>query len=116
MPPSTTRSISGNVTLSPASATDEVIFVAAKHISGPQQVTVKSQAANLDTGSYTLTLPIGAPLYGQYGSGTLPIALAEQDALAGKYTVEASASGYQTQSFNWDTSMVDAVPDFTLIP
>jgi hypothetical protein len=77
---------------------------------------VKSQAANLDTGAYTLTLPVGAPLYGQYGSGTLPISLEKQDALAGKYTVEASASGYQTQSFNWDPSMPDTIPDFTLTP
>jgi hypothetical protein len=118
LPPSTMspRSISGKVSLNPASATDEVIFVAAKHISGPQQVTVKSQAANLDTGAYTLTLPVGAPLYGQYGSGTLPISLEKQDALAGKYTVEASATGYLTQSFSWDMSMPDTIPDFTLTP
>ena len=116
LPPSTTRSISGNVSLNPASATEEVVFAAAKHISGAEQVTVKSQAANLDTGAYTLTLPVGAPLYGQYGSGTLPIALAKQDALAGKYNVEASATGYQTQSFSWDISMPDAIPDFTLTP
>jgi len=116
LPPSTTRSISGNVSLNPASATEEVVFAAAKHISGAEQVTVKSQAANLDTGAYTLTLPVGAPLFGQYGSGTLPIALAKQDALAGKYNVEASATGYQTQSFSWDISMPDAIPDFTLTP
>ena len=115
LPPSATRSISGNVTLS-TGATDEVIFVAAKHIAAPRQVTVKSQAAVLDSGDYTLTLPVGAPLFGEYGSGTLPITLAEQNALAGKYTLEASATGYQTQSFSWDTSMVDAIPDFTLTP
>jgi hypothetical protein len=60
-------------------------------------------------------LPVGAPLFGEYGSGTLPIVLDKTD-LAGKYTVEASASGYQTQSFDWDTSMADAIPDFTLTP
>ena len=116
LPPSATRSISGNVSLNPASATEEVVFVAAKHISGAEQVTVKSQAANPDTGAYTLTLPVGAPLFGQYGSGTLPIALAKQDALAGKYTVEASATGYLTQSFSWDMFMPDSIPDFTLTP
>ena len=115
LPSSTTRSISGNVTLSPASATDEVIFVAAKHISGAEQVTVKSRAADLDSGAYTLILPVGAPLFGQYGSGTLPIVL-EETALAGQYTIEASATGYQTQSFNWDISMPDVIPDFTLTP
>jgi len=112
LPPSTTRSISGNVSLNPASATEEVAFVAAKHVSGAEQVTVKSQAAVLDSGDYTMTLPIGAPLFVQYGAGTLTA----QDALSGKYTIEASASGYQIQSFNWDPSMVDAIPDFTLTP
>jgi len=115
LPPSTTRSISGKVSLNPASATEEVVFVAAKHISGAEQVTVKSQAVDPLTGDYTLILPVGAPLFGQYGSGTLPIAL-EETALAGQYTVEASATGYLTQSFSWDMFMPDSIPDFTLTP
>lgn len=112
LPDSTTQDISGNATLNPASATEEVIFVAAKHTSGGAQVTVKSQAADLLSGAYTLTLPVGAPLFGLYGAGTLTA----QDALAGKYTVEASATGYQTESFNLDISPGDVSQNFTLTP
>ena len=116
LPASATRSISGNVSLDPSSATEEVIFVAAKHTSGGAQVTVKSQAADLASGAYTLILPVAAPLLGQYGAGTLPIAFAAQSALAGQYTVEASAAGYQTQSFSKDISTADGIQNFILVP
>ncbi len=112
----TTRNISGTVTLSPISSTDEVAYVAAKQTfgSGPT-VTVKSQAVDLP-GAYTLTLPFDAPLLGQYGTGVLPIAFTAQPAVAGKYSVEASAAGYVTQPFDKDISAADATQDFTLAP
>jgi hypothetical protein len=88
--------------------------VAAKQsVGGGPAVTVK--AADLLSGAYTLTLPAGAPLFGQYViGGTLPIPLVEQSAVAGKYTVEASATGYQTQSFDKDISTANATQDFDL--
>jgi hypothetical protein len=117
LPVSTSQSISGNATLNPVSTTDEVIFVAAKQTfdSGPT-VTVKSRSADLSIGDYTLTLPIAAPLLGQYGAGALPITLVPQDGVAGKYTVEASATGYQTQPVIADISAGDAIEIFTLTP
>ncbi|MBF8250644.1 MAG: DUF4382 protein, partial [Deltaproteobacteria bacterium] len=124
LPVSETRSISGSAILNPASST-EVAYVAAKQNIGSAPippnpspiVTVKFVAAD-DTasGAYTLTLPIGAPLLGQYGTGTLPIAFVEQTAVASKYTVEASATGYQTQSASKDISTGGATQDFTLVP
>ena len=115
LPTSTTGTTSGTVTLNPASAT-EVASVAAKQTfgSGPT-VTVKSQFVDL-LGGYSLALPVGAPLLGQYGSGTLPITLSAQSAVAGKYTVEASALGYTTQSVAKDISAANATQNFTLIP
>jgi hypothetical protein len=101
---SATQTIGGTVTLNPA--TDEaVVFVAAKQTlgSGPT-VTVKAQSATTlvttpEPGDYEygLTLPIGAPLLGQY-STPLPIAVAAQPSAADTYTVQASAAGYVTQS------------------
>ena len=79
-------------------------------------MTVKSQAADLLSGAYTLALPVGAPLLGQYGAGTLPIAFVAQSALAGQYAVEASATGYQTQSVSRDISTADATQNFDLTP
>lgn len=118
LPASATRSISGTATLNPASAADEVISVAAKQtFGGGPTVTVKSQAAALSSGAYTLSLPVAAPLLGQYVSGgTLPIPLAAQPALAGRYGVQASAAGYQTQSFSRDISTANAIQDFALVP
>jgi hypothetical protein len=118
LPASTSRSISGTATLNPVSTTEEPVSVAAKQSvgSGPA-VIVKEQAADLLSGAYTLTLPAGAPLFGQYViGGTLPIPLVEQSAAAGKYTVEASATGYQSQSFDKDISTANATQDFALSP
>jgi hypothetical protein len=117
LPTSARRNISGNVTLNPASATEEAIVVAKQTFAGGPTVTVKSQVADLDSGDYTLTLPVGAPLLGRYVSGgTLPIPLEPQSALAGKYTVEASATGYQTRSSGVDISTLDAERSVVLSP
>lgn len=116
LPVSATHIVSGKATLSPTSST-EVAYVAAKQTFGTAPiVTVKFVAADDSaSGAYTLTLPTGAPQLGQY-SATLPIALVAQAGVAGKYTVEASASGYPTQSVNKDISAADATQNFTLVP
>ena len=117
LPVSTSQSISGTATLNPVSTTDEVIFVAAKQtFDGGPTVTVKSHAAGLLSGEYMLTMPIGNPVLGQYTAGALPITLVPQDGVAGKYTVEASATDYQTQSVIADISAGDAIEIFTLTP
>ena len=132
---SATNSISGKVTLNPIPpSTDEpTVFVAAKQtLAGGLMVTVKSQVAvsevdpqNNPTGNYpyALTLPIEAPSLGPYGP--LPIVFTKQlspplpSSIAGKYTVQASAAGYATQS---TPSPVDISggnvlnQDFTLTP
>ena len=123
LPTSTPRNISGTVTLTPVTD-DETVFVAAKQslVSGPT-VTVKSQTAVLVAGNppgdstYDLTLPVGAPSLASY-SATLPITptVGAQSTVAGKYAVQASATGYVTQSFNADISTVNATQDFPLTP
>ncbi|MEX2198847.1 MAG: DUF4382 domain-containing protein [Burkholderiales bacterium] len=119
LPPSAARTISGTATLSPASTTDEAVSVAAKQTvgSGPAvTATVKTQSAELLSGDYTLTLPAGAPQFGRYViGGTLPIPLVGQSA-AGQYAVEASATGYQTQSFTKNISTANATQHFVLSP
>ena len=116
MPVSVTRIISGTEILNPASST-EVAYASAKQTFGSAPiVTVKFVAADdAASGAYSLILPIGAPMLGQY-SAALPIALVAQPAVAGKYTVEASANGYRTQSVSKDISTADATQSFTLVP
>ncbi len=118
LPLSATNIVSGTAVLNPTSST-EVAYVAAKQTFGTAPiVTVKFVAADDSTatlGAYTLTLPIGAPMLGQY-SATLPIVLATQTTVAGKYTMQASATGYQPQSVSKDISAAGATQNFTLVP
>lgn len=115
LPVSATGIVSGTITLSPPSSSEAAYAAARQTI--PPIVTVKSQAADLSTGAYSLTLPIGAPLLGSYGTGTLPIAFNAQSGVAAVYTIEASATGYVSQSLPEDISLANATAqDFTLTP
>ena len=130
MPPtleaSATHSMSGTVTLNPATD-DETVHVAAKQaLNGGPTVTVKSAVATvLDAASpisdygYTLTLPIEAPSLGPYAI-PLPIVFTKQpSSVAGQYTVQVSATGYATESSPApvDISGGNATgQDFTLTP
>jgi hypothetical protein len=124
---SATHSISGTVTLNPATD-DETVLVAAKQaLNGGPTVTVKSQVATVITATvptgdyaYALTLlPTAAPSFGPYAT-PLPILFTQQPAsVAGKYTVQASATGYATKSSlsPVDISGGDATSqDFSLTP
>jgi hypothetical protein len=117
MPTSLNRTVSGTAVLNPVSTT-ELAYVAAKQTFGSAPtVTVKSMAADdLNGGAYSLSLPIGEPLLGQFGTGILPIALPMQLGMAGKYSVAASATGYETQSFSKDIFVANATQAFVLVP
>jgi hypothetical protein len=111
-------SIGGTALLNPAGST-EVAYVTAKQTfaAGPT-VTVKYQGATVDSGLYNLAkLPTAAPQLGQY-SGTLPIVLATRSDTTpgtGKYKLEASATGYVTQSVpSVDATLNPANVNFTL--
>jgi hypothetical protein len=105
----------GKVTLSPTSA-NEVAYVSAKQIFGTAPiVTVKSVAADDSTGNYSLNLPVDAPWLGQYAL-PLPITLDAQSGVAGLYTLEASANGYQTPlPASVNLSSGDVLQDFLLL-
>jgi hypothetical protein len=94
---SISHSISGNVTLQTNPATDEatVVVGAQQTLNSGLTATIKSQVATASTSTtgdygYSLTLPVGATLLGQY-STTLPISLSATTA-AGIYNVTGSAS------------------------
>jgi len=119
LPVSATHDVSGTAALNPTSATEAAYVAGTQTFGTAATVTVKFVAAD-DTstppGAYSLALPIAAPLLGQY-SATLPIVFAAQTAAAGIYTIEASATGYQTQSSAaTDISTADATQNFILAP
>jgi hypothetical protein len=81
---------------------------------GGTPVEIAYKAADTTTGAYSFALPVGAPMLGQYG-GTLPIALSAQTAAAGKYSVDASASGYKTSTpASVDVTGGNVTTNFTL--
>lgn len=115
------RTISGQVALSPA--TDDVtVFVLAKQaLNGGPTVTVRSRPATLIDGHpegdsiYFLDqLAPGAPVLALFG--TLPItpSSAGQTSIAGKYTVQARATGYTTESADKDVSTANQTQNFQL--
>jgi len=116
------HTISGTETLNPLSSTTAAYVAAKQSFATPPTVaapivTAKFVAADdLSPFGYSLTLPTGAPMLGQY-SATLPIVLVAQAGVAGKYTAEASATGYTTQtSAVMDISAANATQNFTLVP
>jgi hypothetical protein len=68
-------------------------------------------------GLYSLALPIDPPVLAEYLL-PLPLVFAPQAGSAGKYTIEAMATGYVTQTTTppIDLSSGDVTRDFTLIP
>ena len=121
MATSASGSISGTVTLAPVSTT-EAAYVAAKQsfAAGPT-VTIKYQGADLTTGAYTLArLPVAAAQYTAY-SATLPLVFAQSLTStpgAGKYTLDASATGYAVKSLTpVDISVANqSNVNFSLVP
>ncbi len=94
------RTISGNVTFTPATSTEPAQVAALQAISGGPLVTVKYTQSPIGGGAYTLAgLPATAPAYVKYSS-TLPLAFtpAVTTPLAGQYRVDASAAGYAVKS------------------
>jgi len=115
---SATHTVSGNVTLNPASVA-ETAYVTAKQTLGASSViavkTVAADDTSVPSGAYLMNLPIDAPRLGQY-STSLPITFLAQSGVGAHYTMEATANGYTTQSASKDISAGDATQDFTLIP
>jgi len=110
--------VSGNVTLTPPSTT-EVAYVTAKQILGTAPtVTVKSVAADdsVSPQTYTMKLPADEPSLGQY-AGSIPVSISALSGVAGAYTMDASANGYQTSSpVPVNITAGDVQQDFSLMP
>ncbi|HVL75047.1 MAG TPA: DUF4382 domain-containing protein [Noviherbaspirillum sp.] len=108
--PSATATVSGKLT--PADA--QALVSATQSFAAGPRVTIKYRNADVVTGDYSMTLPTAAPRLGQFGA--LPLTLTAQPAIAGKYSVEASAAGYQPRTQAADVSTGDVSTDFSLAP
>lgn len=115
-------SISGTVTLSPASPTEAAYVAARQTFAAGPTVTVKYAGVDVLTGVYTISnLPTVAPLYAPY-SATLPLVFAPSITTTpgtGRYTVVASANGYQSVTYATPVDILVANAtnvNFTLSP
>ncbi|MEM5330407.1 DUF4382 domain-containing protein [Paraburkholderia sp. JHI2823] len=90
LPVSTMNTVSGTATASADAS------MRALQTTSTGTYEIASANANLDTGNYTTSLPVAAPVVGAY-NGTLPVALTPA-APAGQYTIEADAASGATQS------------------
>jgi hypothetical protein len=91
LPASTMNTVSGTVTAS----ADASLRALQTTSSGTYEIA--SANANLDTGAYTTSLPVSAPMVGAY-TGSLPVGLVAATTTAGQYTIEADAASGATQS------------------
>ena len=118
MPTSPSGTVNGNVG---PSGTHETGSVRALQAVGAVPA-IEVAAVNVDsvTGNYSLFLPTAAPRLLAYSNPMVtPLNFEAQAASAGKYKVEASATGYVTQLSIEVTATFGAitpVPNFTLVP
>jgi len=115
LPPSgspATHMVSGNVT--PAAAAALAGVRAPQAVGGVPQVEIAYVNADDTTGTYSLTLPIDAPVLATYAL-PLPLTFASESVSAGQYTIEAAATGYVTQTAAVDLLSADATKDFALV-
>jgi hypothetical protein len=108
---STMRTISGTATPVEAQA---LVRATQNYSSGPK-IEVGFVNANPTSGAYSFSVPTDAPLLGSYSTSAITLA-PDVSATAGKYTVEASATGYSAQSSSADVSSADATNVNLVLP
>jgi Domain of unknown function (DUF4382) len=118
MPTSTSGTVSGKV--GPAGTLDTGSVRALQAVGAVPAIDVATVNVDSITGNYSLFLPTVAPRLLTYTNPMVtPLNFQAQTASAGKYKVEASATGYVTQLSSEVSAVLGAVtpvPNFALIP
>jgi hypothetical protein len=118
LPTSQSGTVNGNV--GPAGARASGLVRALQAVGSVPAVAAAQLNVNPVTGDYSLVLPTAAPRLLVYSNPMVtPLNFQAQAPNAGKYKVEASATGYVTQLSNEVTATFGAitlVPNFTLVP
>jgi Domain of unknown function (DUF4382) len=95
--PTATRAATG--TLSPLAARDDGVIRALQTVGSAPEVEIATTNVDADLGTYTLLLPVAAPLLATYPA-TLPLNFATPASPPAdfSYKLEATATGYVTQT------------------
>jgi hypothetical protein len=111
LPTASVATVSGNALPATAQATVRAL----QTLLGGVPIEVMFKGADAVTGAYTMSLPTAVPQVGKFGQ--LPIVFAaDQTAVAGKYTLEASATGFAKQTSEVNISQANVSKSFTLVP
>lgn len=113
---SATHTVSGTITSATQASPQGLATATQTFAAGGPKIEVTYNAADLTTNAYALSLPLAAPLLGNFGTGVLPITFAADTSIAGKYSIEASADAYTTQSVSADIGNADVVKNFVMTP
>jgi len=105
-PPSTMRTASGNVVTSGSAAIPDAT-VRALQTAGATKVELVSRHVDADTGAYSFSLPVAAPVKTSYVAAATSLTYAEESASAGKYTLEVAVPGKNVQTAGIDLTSED---------
>ncbi|WP_249931276.1 DUF4382 domain-containing protein [Ramlibacter sp. 2FC] len=111
---SAVASVSGTVTTGSSVPVAGATVRATQALTGGPTIQVASQITGA-TGGYALSLPLAAPIRAPYAGGAA-LAFAADGAVAGKYSFEAKAQGYLTQTTGVIALSGDIAQDFVLSP
>jgi hypothetical protein len=74
---------------------------------GATKVEVISRHVDADTGAYSFSLPVAAPVKTAYVAGATSLSFSTESASAGRYTLEAAVAGKATQTASIDLTSTD---------
>lgn len=100
-PPSTMRTASGNAVTTGSSTIPDATVRALQSLA-TTKIELASRHVDADTGGYSFSLPITAPVKTAYVAGATTLSFSSETASAGKYTLEAAVPGKATQTANID--------------
>jgi hypothetical protein len=115
-PASTMRTASGKVVTTGSAVIPDATIRALQTL-GATKVELNSRHVDADTGAYSFSLPVAAPVKTAYVAGATSLSFSAESAAAGKYTLEAAVAGKATQTASIDlTSTDDTGRTFSFAP
>lgn len=114
-PISTLRTASGNVTTTGTTAIPNATVRAMQAIGTPM-IEVITRPVDADTGAYSFSLPIAAPVKTAYAAGAVTLVFTPESAVAARYTLEARVPTKPTQTANVDLTAANVVTPFMFAP
>lgn len=109
----TSRTAAGTTAIANSTTLPDAVVRALQSVSGTT-VEVKARPVDASTGAFSLTLPAAAPVKAAYAAGAASAPVFTPDAAAaGKYTLQATATGRTAQSAAIDLTSTNSSTPFT---